>query len=105
VRVFLSARAQVGSVSQLLRLKRCGNPGCRCRTKRYLVGMLESHAVGEEIVQDSLGQKPRNVYDHDPLLALAHQPHSDDNETTWLDWNLLEQNRDIFRFFKGMIAF
>ena len=56
-------------------------------------------------MQDSLGQKPRNVYDHDPLLALAHQPHSDDNETTWLDWNLLEQNRDIFRFFKGMIAF
>ena len=28
-----------------------------------------------------------------------------DNETTWLDWDLLKKNSDIFRFFRGMIAF
>ena len=28
-----------------------------------------------------------------------------DNEISWFDWNLLEKNRDIFRFFKLMIAF
>jgi isoamylase len=28
-----------------------------------------------------------------------------DNETSWYDWNCLEQNRDIFRFTRGMIAF
>ena len=28
-----------------------------------------------------------------------------DDETSWYDWNCLEQNRDIFRFTCGMIAF
>jgi glycogen operon protein len=27
-----------------------------------------------------------------------------DNETSWLDWSLLDGNRDLFEFFKGMIA-
>lgn len=34
-----------------------------------------------------------------------NNPYNQDNETTWLDWDRLEQNRDIFRFFKLMIAF
>ena len=34
-----------------------------------------------------------------------NNPWNQDNETTWLDWALLERNSDIFRFFKGMIAF
>ena len=28
-----------------------------------------------------------------------------DNETSWYDWNFLEQYKDIFRFTRGMIAF
>lgn len=28
-----------------------------------------------------------------------------DNKVSWLDWNLLKENRDIFEFFKYMIAF
>jgi isoamylase len=28
-----------------------------------------------------------------------------DNELNWLDWNLLEKNQDLFRFFKNSIAF
>jgi isoamylase len=32
-------------------------------------------------------------------------PYNQDNETTWLDWDRLEQNRDVFRFFRLMIAF
>jgi len=34
-----------------------------------------------------------------------NNPYNQDNETTWLNWDLLEKNRDIFRFFKKMIAF
>jgi glycogen operon protein len=34
-----------------------------------------------------------------------NNPYNQDNETTWLDWDRLEQNRDIFRFFQRMIAF
>ncbi|MFH1301362.1 MAG: hypothetical protein ABIK07_09900 [Planctomycetota bacterium] len=28
-----------------------------------------------------------------------------DNETSWLDWQRLENNEEVFRFFKKMIAF
>jgi isoamylase len=34
-----------------------------------------------------------------------NNPWNQDNETTWLDWDLLQKNSDVFRFFKGMIAF
>jgi glycogen operon protein len=34
-----------------------------------------------------------------------NNPWNQDNETTWLDWDRLEKNRDMFRFFKGMISF
>jgi glycogen operon protein len=34
-----------------------------------------------------------------------NNPYNQDNEISWLDWNQLETNQDIFRFFKGMIAF
>ena len=34
-----------------------------------------------------------------------NNPYNQDNEITWLDWDLIERNRDICRFFKGMIAF
>ncbi|MEN9934740.1 MAG: hypothetical protein RLZZ387_1319 [Chloroflexota bacterium] len=34
-----------------------------------------------------------------------NNPYNQDNETTWLNWNLLEKNRDMHRFFKQMIAF
>jgi isoamylase len=27
-----------------------------------------------------------------------------DNEISWIDWSLLDENRDLFEFFKGMIA-
>jgi isoamylase len=34
-----------------------------------------------------------------------NNPYNQDNPTTWLDWNLLAANQDVYRFFKGMIAF
>jgi glycogen operon protein len=34
-----------------------------------------------------------------------NNPWNQDNETTWLDWDLLQKHGEIFRFFKGMIAF
>jgi isoamylase len=34
-----------------------------------------------------------------------NNPYNQNNQTTWLDWDRLEQNRDVFRFFKIMIAF
>src|SRR6185437_8841113 len=34
-----------------------------------------------------------------------NNPYNQDNELTWLNWDLLARNSDIFRFFKWMIAF
>ena len=34
-----------------------------------------------------------------------NNPYNQDNEVTWLDWELLQKNSDIFRFFRCMIAF
>ena len=34
-----------------------------------------------------------------------NNPYNQDNEISWLDWRQLKANQDIFRFFKGMIAF
>lgn len=34
-----------------------------------------------------------------------NNPYNQDNEITWLDWDLLTKNSDVFRFFKRMIAF
>ena len=32
-------------------------------------------------------------------------PYNEDGEIVWLDWRRLDANRDVFRFFKNMIAF
>ncbi|QDV48372.1 glycogen debranching protein [Gimesia fumaroli] len=44
----------------------------------------------------------------DEFLQTQHgnsNPYNQDNETTWLDWQRLEDNHEIFRFFKMMIQF
>jgi isoamylase len=33
-----------------------------------------------------------------------NNPYNQDNEITWLDWDRLESHRDLFAFFKAMIA-
>ena len=73
---------------------------------------------------DVLGLRKRQVKNFFTLLMLANgtpmfcagdeflntqggnnNPYNQDNETTWLDWSLLERNRDVFGFFQYMIAF
>jgi isoamylase len=44
----------------------------------------------------------------DEFMRTQHgnnNPYNQDNETSWIDWRLLENNDDIFRFFQHMIAF
>jgi len=44
----------------------------------------------------------------DEFLNTQHgnnNPYNQDNETTWLDWRQLDENGDIHRFFRLMIAF
>jgi glycogen operon protein len=44
----------------------------------------------------------------DEFLTTHHgnnNPYNQDNEINYIDWDLLEKNRDVFRFFRGMINF
>jgi isoamylase len=34
-----------------------------------------------------------------------NNPYNQDNKIMWLDWDRLEQHRDVSRFFQRMIAF
>jgi isoamylase len=34
-----------------------------------------------------------------------NNPYNQDNEITWLDWSRLDENKEVFHFFKRMIAF
>jgi glycogen operon protein len=34
-----------------------------------------------------------------------NNPYNQDNATSWLDWDRLRDNQDVFRFFRNMIAF
>ena len=34
-----------------------------------------------------------------------NNPYNQDNETTWLNWNRLQEFQDVYRFFQRMIAF
>lgn len=82
------------------------------------------HEGDENAPDDVLARRRRQVKNFFCLLMLSNgvpmfragdeflntqfgnnNPYNQDNEISWLDWSLLEANRDIFRFFKGMIAF
>lgn len=44
----------------------------------------------------------------DEFLNTQHgnnNPYNQDNSISWLNWDRLEQNRDVFRYFQQMIAF
>jgi glycogen operon protein len=44
----------------------------------------------------------------DEFMRTQHgnnNPYNQDNETSWIDWRLLDKNADVFRFFQQMIAF
>jgi len=34
-----------------------------------------------------------------------NNPYNQDNPTTWLDWDCLHEHGDVYRFFRGLIAF
>ncbi len=82
------------------------------------------HEGDESVPKKVRAQRHRQVKNFCCLLFLAHgtpmllagdeflqtqrgnnNPYNQDNETTWLDWDRLEQNTEVHRFFRLMIAF
>jgi len=67
----------------------------RRQIKNAVTMLMVSQGVPMLLMGDEVGRTKRgnnNTYCHD-------------SELTWLNWDLLEQNRDLLRFFKHMIAF
>lgn len=67
----------------------------RCQVKNFFTLLMLSNGTpmfcaGDEFLNTQHGN---------------NNPYNQDNEITWLNWDLLEENRDIFRFFQKMIAF
>ena len=68
----------------------------RCRQAKNFIALLmlangtPMLVAGDEFLHTQVGN---------------NNPYNQDNETTWLDWDRLEENRDVFRFTKAMIAF
>ena len=77
-----------GVPSEVLRLR-------RQQVKNFVCLLLLSNGtpmfrMGDEFMQTQGGN---------------NNPYNQDNETSWLDWKRLDENQDIFQFFKRMIAF
>jgi glycogen operon protein len=67
----------------------------RRQVKNYCALLLLANGVpmfvaGDELMQTQGGN---------------NNPYNQDNEITWLDWDALQRNADVHRFFKLMIAF
>ncbi len=82
------------------------------------------HEGDDAVPPDVLSLRKRQVRNFFTLLMLSNgtpmfrmgdeflqtqggnnNPYNQDNETSWLDWDRLEQHPDIFRFFRLMIQF
>jgi len=82
------------------------------------------HEGDEGVPADVLALRRRQVKNFCSLLMLSNgipmfragdeflntqlgnnNPYNQDNEISWLNWDQLQTNQDIFRFFKKMIAF
>ena len=63
--------------------------------KNFLATLFTSLGVPMLLGGDEFGRTQRG----------NNNAYCQDNETSWLDWSLLDANRDIFDFCKGVIAF
>ncbi len=67
----------------------------RRQIRNFLVTLLVSRGVPMLMGGDEFRRTQRG----------NNNAYCQDNETSWCDWNLVETNRDIHRFCRGMIAF
>ncbi len=65
------------------------------RIKNFAAILLLSQGVPMILMGDEVGKSQRG----------NNNAYCQDNELAWFDWELVEKNVDLFRFFKEMIAF
>ena len=68
----------------------------RSRQARNMAALLIlSHGVPMLLYGDEVGRSQQG----------NNNAYCQDNESTWMNWNWTEEQRDLFRFFKNLIAF
>jgi len=63
--------------------------------KNFCATLLLSQGVPMILAGDEFGRTQKG----------NNNPYCQDNDTNWVNWNLLNENADLHRFFQGMIAF
>jgi glycogen operon protein len=64
------------------------------QVKNFSAILLLARGVPMLLAGDEFGRTQRG----------NNNAYCQDNEISWLDWSLLDENRELFQFFKGMIA-
>ncbi len=64
------------------------------QVKNFAAILLLSQGVPMFLAGDEFGRSQRG----------NNNAYCQDNEISWLDWTLLDENRELFDFFKGMVA-
>jgi len=54
---------------------------------------------------DVVNRSPLQTEEGPKLVKGKRRARTQDNETSWVDWNKLEQHQEIYQFARGMIAF
>jgi len=67
----------------------------KCQIKNFLLTLFISRGVPMLLGGDEFRRTQRG----------NNNAYCQDNETSWCDWNYLEQHQEIYRFTRGMIAF
>ena len=65
------------------------------QTKNFATILLLSEGVPMILAGDEMGRTQQG----------NNNPYCQDNEISWLNWRLLRQHRELFRFFKQLITF
>ena len=72
-------------------------------------GLATASASGQELLLPAPpGERHTHVRAGDEFLQTQggnNNPYNQDNATSWLDWDRLRVNQDVFRFFRCMIRF
>lgn len=84
------------------------NCGCEGPTKRKKINELRKKQIKNLIALLFISQGIPSLYYGDEMCRSQkgnNNPYCQDNEITWLNWDLLNKNMEIFQFTKSFIKF
>ena len=84
------------------------NYGVEGETKDPAINTLRCRQIKNMLLTLAISRGVPMLLAGDEFRRTQHgnnNAYCQDNETSWVDWTLLQSNRDIFQFARGMLAF